>query len=53
MKSGRRVDRILPWHYVLSDAISAAIAWAMLFIHRKVEMEEEFLVLYDWRLAGV
>ncbi|MDA1382617.1 MAG: hypothetical protein O3A22_01825, partial [Bacteroidetes bacterium] len=40
MRSGRRVDRILPWHYVLSDVISAAIAWATLFIHRKVEVEK-------------
>ena len=40
MRSGRRVDRILPWHYVLSDSISAAIAWAALFIHRKVEVEK-------------
>lgn len=40
MRSGRRVDRILPWHYVLLDIISAAVAWATLFIHRKVEVEK-------------
>ena len=40
MKTGRRVDRILPWHYVISDTISAAIAWAALFVHRKIEVEK-------------
>ncbi len=40
MRGGRRVDRLLPWVYVLSDIISAAIAWTALFVHRKVEIEK-------------
>jgi exopolysaccharide biosynthesis polyprenyl glycosylphosphotransferase len=39
MRGMRKVDKALPWHYAFSDALSAAIAWTVLYAHRKVEIE--------------
>ncbi len=40
MRGQRRIDRVVPLHYAMSDAISAVIAWIILFLFRKVEIEK-------------
>jgi exopolysaccharide biosynthesis polyprenyl glycosylphosphotransferase len=39
MRGMRKVDRVLPWHYAISDALSAAVAWTLLYAYRKVKIE--------------
>lgn len=40
MRGRRKVDLVLPWHYVVFDAIAAFVAWTMLYAYRKVEIEK-------------
>ena len=39
MRGRRKVDRVLPWHYVVFDAIAAFVAWTFLYAFRKVDIE--------------
>lgn len=40
MKGRRKVDRALPTHYAIGDAITAGFAWTILYAFRKVEIEK-------------
>jgi len=40
MRGKRKVDRVLPLHYVVVDAIAAFVAWTFLYAYRKVEIEK-------------
>ena len=40
MKGRRKVDRALPKHYAIGDAITASFAWTILYAFRKVEIEK-------------
>lgn len=40
MNLGKRADKSIPWIYAVSDALSAFIAWSLLYAYRKVEIEQ-------------
>jgi exopolysaccharide biosynthesis polyprenyl glycosylphosphotransferase len=40
MNEGKVSDKRIPWVYAISDAVSAFVAWTLLYVYRKVEIEK-------------
>jgi exopolysaccharide biosynthesis polyprenyl glycosylphosphotransferase len=50
MKQGQKVDKLLPWIYVVFDVVAAGFAWTGLFIHRKIDIEKVWSTEMDtWK----